>query len=104
MSKKVVIITGKGAFETLQEAADACGKSVSTISRALRDFNPDIRQVDRVYIVKVKDLGWRVAVMASTNRAYIPLDQGEKKIPVKNVEQIKDVTLAWYGICCDGER
>lgn len=97
MSKKLVIIRGAGAFETLREASEATGKSVSTLSRALRDGSRDVRQVDRVYIVKVKDVGWRVAVMCSTNRYYLPVEQVGKKIPEKNVEDRKDITLAWYG-------
>lgn len=98
MSKKVIIVRGKGVFETLEEASRAIGKSVSTISRALRDFNPDIRQVDRVYLIKVKDVGWRVGVMSSTNSAYLPVDQGENKISAKKVEERKDITLGWYGM------
>ena len=98
MSKKVIIIRGqRQAFETLQEAADGSGKSVSTISRAIRDASPDIRQVDRVYMIKVKGTGWRVGVMNSTNSAYIPMYQEEARIPARNVEEKKDVTLVWYG-------
>lgn len=98
MSKKVIIVRGKGVYDTLQEASESVGKSVSTLSRALRDFSPDIRQVDRVYLIKVRDIGWRVGVLSSTNSAYLPVDQDGEKVSAKKVEERKDITLAWYGM------
>ena len=97
MSKKVIIIKGEGVFDTLQMASDATGKSISTISRAIRDGKNDIRQVDRVYLIKVKDIGWRVGVLNSTNSIYLPMEQSEEKFSAKKVEERKDITLLWHG-------
>ena len=98
MSKKVIIIKGEGVFDTLQSASEATGRSISTISRAIRAGKNGIRQADRVYLIKVKDVGWRVGVLNSTNSAYLPMEQSEEKFPAKKVEERKDITEIWHGI------
>lgn len=99
MSKRVIIIKGQNqVFETIQDAAIGTKKSASTISRSLRNGSPDMRWVDRVYMIKVDGIGWRVGVLNATNTAYFPMCQEEYwKISVKKVKDVKDVTLVWYG-------
>ena len=99
MSKRVIIMRGQNqVFETIQDAASGAQKSVSTISRALRDGHPDMRWVDRVYMIKVDGIGWRLGVLNATNTAYFPMCQEENwKIPAKKVKEVKDATLVWYG-------
>ena len=98
MSKQVIVrMSRPGLWETLEEAAEALGVSVSTLSRNMRDLEPDLKYVSRVYAIKMKDSGeWIVAVLDHSGRKYVTMGQSLKKIAKSEICGVKDITVAWY--------
>lgn len=98
MGKQVIVRKSQpGVWRTLEEAAEELQVSVSTLSRRLRDVDPDLRYAARVYAIRLKSDGeWRVAVMDATGRSYVLLGQSLNKVAKKDVSQVKDITVAWY--------
>ena len=98
MSKQVIVRRSSlGVWETLEEAASALGVSVSTVSRMLRDVNPDIKYVSRVYAIRLKNSGeWTIAVLDHSDRRYVTMGQSMRKIRKGEVSEVRDITVAWY--------
>ena len=98
MGKQVIVAKSKiGAWNTLEEASNALGMSVSTLSRRLRDVDPDFRYASRVYAIRMKNTKeWTVAVLDNSGRRYVTLGQSLRKIQKKEVDQVKDITACWY--------
>lgn len=100
MAKQVIVAPGH-VFENLEEAAAFLGVTVGTVSRAIRDVRPvnniPLRYAQRVYVIKIKrQEEWVAAVMDSSNRRFVTVGQSIRKIPRKDVDQVKDITVAWY--------
>lgn len=100
MAKQVIVAPGH-VFENLEEAAAFLNVTPGTVSRAIRDIRPisgvPLRYAQRVYVVKMKKQEeWVAAVMDSSNRRYVTVGQSLRKIPKKDVAQVKDITACWY--------
>lgn len=102
MSKQVIVrVDGGGVYQNLDEAARDLGGTASNVSRAISESGKyhgvQLRWVSRVYAVKEKGTGrWHVCVMNGRNSRYVPVSQVEPSIRKENVEQVKDLTAAWY--------
>lgn len=98
MSKQVIVRRSSyGLWETLEEAAAGLGVSVSTVSRMLKDVNPDLKYVSRVYAIRLKSSGeWTVAVLDHRERNYVTMGQSLRKIRKGEVCEVRDITVAWY--------
>ena len=98
MSKQVIVRrSSPGLWETLEEAAAGLGVSVSTVSRMLKDVNPDLKYVSRVYAIRLKNSGeWTVAVLDHRERSYVTMGQSMQKIRKGEVCEARDITVAWY--------
>lgn len=98
MGKQVIVRrSAPGIWETLEEAAEGLGVSVSTVSRMLRDMDPDIKYVSRVYAIRLKDSGeWTVAVLDHRGRNYVTMGQSMGKIKKGEISEVRDITVAWY--------
>lgn len=98
MGKQVIVRrSAPGVWETLEEAAVGLGVSVSTVSRMLKDVNPDLRYVSRVYAIRIKDSGeWTIAVLDHSDRRYVTMGQSLQKIKKGEVCEVRDITVAWY--------
>lgn len=101
MSKKVLVrLDGEGFYGTLESASEAFGMTPGNISRAVSETGKvrgvPVRWADRVYAVKEKGGDWRVMVLNSRNTAYLPVSQVGNRVLVRDVEEKKELTLAWY--------
>ena len=96
MGKTVIYSEGR-VFETLEEAAEALGLAVGTISRLTKEGRGRIKRVERVYAVKRKDGDWTIAGRPADNRGYVPLWWKGARIRERDVERVVDVTASWYG-------
>ena len=98
MAKQVIVrMSAPGVWDTLEEAANALQISTATLSRRLRDVDPDLRYASRVYAIKLKvDNEWRVAVPDTTGRKYVLIGQSLAKVGKSAILDVKDITLAWY--------
>lgn len=98
MGKQVIVAKSRlGVWNTLEEASSDLGISVSTLSRKLRDVDPDFRYASRVYAIRMKSTKeWTVAVLDNSGRRYVTIGQSLRKIARKDVDQVKDITVAWY--------
>jgi len=85
---------------TLEEASDALGKSVATVSRSLLGGEECggwvLRRADRVYAVYVSG-GWRVAMENGRGNGWIEYGRPEVRFGRRDVEKIREITLGWYG-------
>lgn len=93
---KRVIVTRRGVFETLEEAAAALGVATVTVSRMIKDSRDGIRYAERVFALHLRSGEWTLAVKASNNRGYIPMNEMGRKIPCRDVLEWRDMTFCWY--------
>lgn len=98
MAKQAIVrMSAPGVWDTLEEAANALGVSTSTVSRRLREADPDLRYASRVYAVRDKKTKeWFVAVREGRGRKFITMGQSLRKIQKSEIDGMKDITLAWY--------
>lgn len=98
MAKQVIVrMSAPGVWDTLEEAANALGVSTSTVSRRLREADPDLRYASRVYAVRDKKTKeWFVAVREGRGRKFITMGQSLRKIQKSEIDGMKDITSAWY--------
>lgn len=98
MAKQVIVrMSAPGVWDTLEEAANDLGVSTSTVSRRLREADPDLRYASRVYAVRDKKTKeWFVAVREGRGRKFITMGQSLRKIQKSEIDGMKDITLAWY--------
>lgn len=91
----------KVVFGTLEEASKEIGVSVSTVSRAAGGFEEchgwSVRWADRVFAVRLKEkYAWEVAVENGRGSGYVKLGDPFVKFRKGDVDQVKDLTVAWY--------
>lgn len=89
-------------FSSLEEAADALGRTQAAVSRAVKEglecCGVLLRWAERVYAVKTKDGVWHLAGMSGDNRRYVLLDDLGGTVKKSDVEKVKDITAGWHGI------
>ena len=106
MAKQVIVAKclengQKWVFNDLEEASREIGVSPAAISMAsigMRDCAGwSVRRVDRIFAVRSKGRHeWLVAVMNNRNNGYLEFENPMRKIGLREVDQVRDVTLGWY--------
>lgn len=98
MAKQVIVrMSAPGVWDTLEEAAKGLGVSTATVSRRLREADPDLRYAPRVYAVRDKKTReWSVVVREGRGRKFVTAGQSLRKIQKSEIDGMKDITLAWY--------
>ena len=89
----------KKVFKTLEEVAERLGVSIATVSRACVSMEECkgwlMRRADPVYAVRLKEgRSWRVAV--EVRGGYMEYGNPGVRFRKREVDQVVDVTLAWY--------
>lgn len=100
MGKKVIVCDGNfRVYRTLSELSGEVGVSPGELSRALDDGRPvfgrRMRWAERVFAVRVLGVGWTVCVRDSRGRLVL-LGDPDRRIRMRDVEEVKDVTAVWY--------
>ena len=101
MSKRVIVrLDGGGVYRTLEEAAEALEMAAPNVSRAIRESGKvkgiPMRWVESVYAVRERGGEWFVGVLNARNSAYLSVMQSARRVPVKDVAEVKDLTSVWY--------
>lgn len=102
MAKQVIVVKSSlRVFNTLEEAARELDIAPGSISRAIMECRECkghlMRYAPRVYAVKLKGtLEWVVATRNARNSGYLGVDDPMRKIGLRMVDRVKDITPVWY--------
>lgn len=106
MAKTVIVAKGavtgiRRMFETIEEASQELGMSGTSVSTACIDGRETkgwlLRRVDRVYALHLRAHNeWVLGVSNARNDAYLELDNPSRKIGLREIDQVRDITVGWY--------